>query len=286
LGFHLAIVESRGEFFGIHRVFCGAEDLSVFIHGDGVAACQGGRRIQGAEDGGVSGEGRFFVLQLGVGAALEGIAVCRESAGKVGDFQIWTMACKDAGVALKEKAQLVWSGFCGGLQVLEKAVEGLLFLLENPARFQEKRGSLQGDELIVQSIEAHENWSSEAGGEVLEFVEQFGGVSGEDFSGGAGSGGAEVGGKIADCEIDFVTYGAYNGDWAGCDGSGYGFLIEFPEVFQAAASTSHHNHIEWMQAGGRRITKQADGLGDLGGGAFSLNAHGTDDDFDAALAAM
>jgi hypothetical protein len=189
-------------------------------------------------------------------------------------------------LALKKKAKLVWSGFCEGLQVLEEAVEGLLFLLENPARFEEKRGSLQGDELIAQSIEAHENWSPEAGGEVLEFVEQFAGVGGEDFSSGAGCWSAEVGCEIADREVDFVTYGTHDWDRAGCNGSGYGFFIEFPEVFQAAASTSNYNHIEGRQAAGRRIAKQADGFGDLGSGTFSLNAHGTDDDFDAALAAM
>ena len=62
-GFHLTVVESRGEFVGIHRVFCGTEDLSVFIHGDGVASCQGSGGVQGSEDGGVLCEGRFFVLQ-------------------------------------------------------------------------------------------------------------------------------------------------------------------------------------------------------------------------------
>jgi hypothetical protein len=165
------------------------------------------------------------------------------------------MPCKDAGLALEEKPKLVWSGFCDGLQVLEEAVECLLFLLEYAARFEEKRGSLQGDELIAQSIEAHENWSSKAGGEVLEFVEQFAGVGGEDFSGGAWCWSAEVGCEIADGEVDFVSNGTHNGDRAGCNGSGHGFLIEFPEVFQAAASTRHHNHIEGRQAGGRRITK-------------------------------
>jgi hypothetical protein len=172
------------------------------------------------------------------------------------------------------------------LEVLEKAVECLLLFLENSARFKEKRGSLQGDELVAQSIEAHENGTSEAGGEVLEFVEQFARVSGEDFSGGAGCWSAEVGCKIADGEIDFVSNGTHNGDWAGCDGSGYGFLIEFPEVFQTAAATSHHNHIEGGQGGGGRIAKKANGLGDLGSGTFSLNAHGTDDDFDASLTAV
>jgi hypothetical protein len=83
-----------------------------------------------------------------------------------------------------------------------------------------------------------------------------------------------------------MSNGTHNGDWAGCDGSGYGFLIEFPKVFQAAASTSNYNHIEGRQAAGRWIAKQSDGLGDFGGCAFSLNAHGTDDDFDASLAAV
>ena len=57
LGFHFPIVEARGEFVGIHRVFCGAEDLSVFIRRDGVTSRQSGGWVQGAEDGGVSGEG-------------------------------------------------------------------------------------------------------------------------------------------------------------------------------------------------------------------------------------
>lgn len=57
LGFHFAIVEAGGEFVGLHRVYCGAEDLSVFIHGDGVAACQGGGGVQGAQHGGVLCEG-------------------------------------------------------------------------------------------------------------------------------------------------------------------------------------------------------------------------------------
>jgi hypothetical protein len=196
------------------------------------------------------------------------------------------MACKDSGLALKEQPKLVWSGFCEGLQVVEKPVEGLLPLLENSARFKEKRGSLQGDELVVQSIEAHENGTSEAGGEVLEFVEKFGGVSGEDFRGGAGSRGSEVGGEIANGKIDFVTYGAHDRDRAGCHGARHHFFIEFPEVFQAAASTSHYNHIEGRQAAGRWIAKQANGFGDLGGCAFSLNSHRTDDDFDASLTAV
>ena len=57
LGFHFAIVEADGEFLGLHRVFCGAEDLSVFIHGDGVASREGCGWVQGAQDGGISGEG-------------------------------------------------------------------------------------------------------------------------------------------------------------------------------------------------------------------------------------
>ena len=57
LGFYFAIVEARGELLGLHRVFCGAEDLSVVIHGDGVTSCQGSGGVQCAENGGISGEG-------------------------------------------------------------------------------------------------------------------------------------------------------------------------------------------------------------------------------------
>ena len=121
---------------------------------------------------------------------------------------------------------------------------------------------------------------------MLEFVEQFTRVGGEDFRCSAGSGRAEVGGEIADCEIDFVSNGAHDRDRAGCHGARDRFFIEFPEVFQAAATTSHHNHIEGGQAGGRWIAKQADGLGYLGGGTFSLNPHRTYDNFDASLAAV
>ena len=99
--FHLAIVEARFEFLGILRVFCGAEDLSVFIHGDGVASRQGRRGVQRAEDGCILGEDRFFVLQFGFGAVLEGVAAAGEAAGEFRDFQIRPMTCENAGVALE-----------------------------------------------------------------------------------------------------------------------------------------------------------------------------------------
>ena len=95
--FHLAIVEARCEFLGILRVFCGAEDVSVFVHRDRVTTRQGGCGVQGAENGGMPGEDRFFVLQFGFGAVLEGVAAAGEAAGEFRDFQIRPMTCENAG---------------------------------------------------------------------------------------------------------------------------------------------------------------------------------------------
>ena len=47
------------------------------------------------------GEDRFFVLQLGFGAVLEGVAAAGEAAGEFRDFQIRPMTCENAGVALE-----------------------------------------------------------------------------------------------------------------------------------------------------------------------------------------
>ena len=101
MGFHFAVVEARCEFFGFDRIFCGAEDLSVFIHGDGVASREGCGWVQGAQDSGMPGEDRFFVLQFGVGAVLEGVAAAGEAAGEFRDFQIRPMTCENTGVALE-----------------------------------------------------------------------------------------------------------------------------------------------------------------------------------------
>ena len=43
------------------------------------------------------GEDRFFVLQFGFGAVLEGVSAAGEAAGEFRDFQIRPMPCKDAG---------------------------------------------------------------------------------------------------------------------------------------------------------------------------------------------
>ena len=57
VGFDLAVFESRGEILRIHGIYRGAQNVPVFIHGDGVASRQCGGGVQGAEDGGISGEG-------------------------------------------------------------------------------------------------------------------------------------------------------------------------------------------------------------------------------------
>ena len=101
MGFHFAIVESRGQSLGFDRICCGAEDVSIFVHCDRVTACQGGCGVQGAENGGMPGEDRFFVLQFGFGAVLEGVAAAGEAAGEFRDFQIRSMTCENAGVALE-----------------------------------------------------------------------------------------------------------------------------------------------------------------------------------------
>jgi len=86
LGFHFAIAESRGQSLGFDRICCGAQDVSAFVHRVRMTSRQGGCGVQGAQDGGMPGEDRFFVLQTGFGAVLEGVAAAGEAAGEFRDF--------------------------------------------------------------------------------------------------------------------------------------------------------------------------------------------------------
>ena len=62
---------------------------------------------------------------------------------------------------------------------------------------------------------------------------------GDDFGGGARRGGAQVGDKIADGEIDFMADGGYDGQGGFKNGASDDFFVEGPEVFEAAAAACH-----------------------------------------------
>jgi len=111
-----------------------------------------------------------------------------------------------------------------------------------------------------------------------EACEEFHPVGGEQFSGGTGGGGAEVGGEVGDGEIDFVADGIDDGDGAGVDGAGDDFLVEGPEVFDAAAAAGRDDGIDAGEAGTGGAAEHVEGIGDFPGGSDALHADGSDED--------
>ena len=78
--------------------------------------------------------------------------------------------------------------------------------------------------------------AAQAGGEVGELFQKLGGIGGEDFGGGAGRWGAEVGDEVRDGEIDLVSHGTHHRDWRGGNGAGEDFLVEFPFACQCLSN--------------------------------------------------
>lgn len=109
-------------------------------------------------------------------------------------------------------------------------------------------------------------------------------MRGDEFGGGGGGCGADIGDEIADCDIHLVPDGADDRDAAGGDGAGDVFLIEGPEIFERAAAASDDEDVERSEALGLEIAL-ADCGRDFRAGARALNGDGRDDDFERGEAA-
>ncbi len=80
--------------------------------------------------------------------------------------------------------------------------------------------------------------------QALDLTNQMAGIRGEQFGGGRGRRGADVGDKIADRNIGFMADGADDRRDTGIDRARHRFLVEAPEVLQRAAATGEDQRVE------------------------------------------
>ena len=93
-------------------------------------------------------------------------------------------------------------------------------------------------------------------------------VRSQQFGSSSRGRGAYVGDKIADAGICFMPYGADHWRAAGGNGTGQGFFIEAPEIFQRAAAAGQDYGVEAAAIG------QLQGVNDLRAGLIALNLGG------------
>ena len=82
----------------------------------------------------------------------------------------------------------------------------------------------------------------------------------EEFGGGRGRGGAEVGDEVGDGLVGFVADGGDGGDAGGGDGARDDFLVEGPEVFEGAAAAADDDGVEGLGGAGAEVAvEEGDG---------------------------
>ena len=109
--------------------------------------------------------------------------------------------------------------------------------------------------------------------QVCEFFEEFGDVGDGEFCGGGGCGCADVGGEVAEGDVDLVSDGADDWGFAVVDCHDDFGVVEFEEVFEAAAAASDYDDVD-------HAVDFADCLGNFGVGVVALNGGGGEDYFD------
>ena len=104
---------------------------------------------------------------------------------------------------------------------------------------------------------------------------------GNDALGGfAGRQRADVGGQVGERDVDLVADGRDGRDARRGDRPDDGFLVERPQVFEAAAAAADDQHVRR----GLESVRGADAGDDLGDGAVALHARRDDEHVDAAPA--
>src|SRR5207245_2687827 len=86
-----------------------------------------------------------------------------------------------------------------------------------------------------------------------------------------------IGDQIGDGYIYFMSNGTDDRDVRGVDSLGDAFLIEGPEVFQAAAASANDHNVHREAAAGVQAVQAVDRPRDLLGGAVALDTHGAQD---------
>jgi hypothetical protein len=125
-----------------------AEDAALGIHRDRVATGEGGVWIQGLENGGMVGEDLAVVAKAGLRGAVHQVLLGAKLAEVGFDFSGGITRSEDSGLALEGEAVGLERAVGSGDQVVGEAVEGLAVLAEAAGRFEKKRSSMKGLELV------------------------------------------------------------------------------------------------------------------------------------------
>ena len=169
---------------------------------------------------------------------------------------------------------------------LGRAVQGLTYFQNPPGRFAQRGRLGQGAESRFRQIQPSAPGAGDAPGFLPQTGQNFHAVSSQNLRRGAGCGGAQIGGKISNGEINLVSDRAHHRDRRSGDGPGHDFLVEFPQVLDAAAAARHDQDIHGRKAVFFRRAEFPDGAGDFRRGAFALHADRIDEHFDPGMAAV
>jgi hypothetical protein len=104
---------------------------------------------------------------------------------------------------------------------------------------------------------------------------------GNELGGGRRRGSAEVGGKVGDGEIGFVTDGGDDGELAGCNGAGYALAVESGQIFERSAAAGEDDDVDERRAVLGGVVEMIDCRFDFGGGLIALDRDGDKDDAEA-----
>lgn len=122
--------------------------------------------------------------------------------------------------------------------------------------------------------EAARKLAGNAAPELPQVREQGVAVRAEDLGGGGRRCRAQVGGEVGDGEVGFMADPGNHRQPAGADGTRHDFLVERPQILDAAAAPAQDDRI--AIAGGGKLQ----GGGDPVGGAFALDRRGEEIDAD------
>jgi hypothetical protein len=131
------------EFGGGKGLGGATQDAAFGIHGDRVAAGEGGVRIERAEEGGVSIESGTEIAQTAGGGAVHRLARGGKLDAELGNFTL--------GIVTRDGVEMTLEGYTAGLngifgqrmKFLCEAVEGLAVLAETAGWLEEKGGPLE-----------------------------------------------------------------------------------------------------------------------------------------------
>ena len=234
------------------------------VGGDGVAAVQ---CVLGAEEAKVLAE----LIQM-LAFAAEAIAD--------------TEAAEVFGGVAEGFARVADLSAGGTFELIAEFVQMLLAFAEHAHWLAAFEGLASVVEFFATPLDALMNEPAEAGFKFSESLAAGDGGFGDLFGGGAGRGGAEIGGEIADGEIDFVADRADDWKFGGDDGAGSQFFVKGPQVFKAAAASRNQNKVERMPADFRKVIEKFEAASDLTRRVGTLHSAGRQEYFERRITAF